>query len=108
MKALLRKLTREVFVLDVKEAIATDLQLSGFILRVMDEHCIEVDIDQNQTLNQLFEQLAEQGVTVTSMRNKANRLEEMFVSVLNAPEDSGSEEAVSANSSATQPKGAAV
>ena len=108
MKALLRKLTREVFVLDIKEPITTDLQLSGFILRLMDEHCIEVEVDQNQTLNQLFDQLAEQGVTVTSMRNKANRLEEMFVSVLNAPDEPSLDEAASTNSSDTQAKGAAV
>jgi ABC-2 type transport system ATP-binding protein len=112
MKALLRKLTREVFVLDIKESITSDLQLSGFVLRLMDEHCIEVEVDQHQTLNQLFNQLAEQGVTVTSMRNKANRLEEMFVSVLNAPDASETNDSEASdsniNSSTTQTKGAAV
>ena len=115
MKALLRKLTREVFVLDTKETIASDFQLPGFILRLMDEHCFEVEVDQNQTLNQLFELLAEQGITVSSMRNKANRLEEMFVSVLNAPEDTdaNSSDIPSSNASSTaaattQTKGASV
>ncbi|MDG1938866.1 MAG: ABC transporter ATP-binding protein [Pseudomonadales bacterium] len=109
MKALLRKLTREVFVLDTKESISGDLKLSGFILRIMDEHCIEVEIDQHQTLNQLFDQLAEQDITVVSMRNKANRLEEMFVSVLNAPEEQNAESEVSdSDPSTTQTKGAAV
>ena len=86
MKALLRKLTREVFVLDTKTSLDKELQVPGFICRVIDEHCLEVEVDQKQTMNELFECLAEQGVTITSMRNKANRLEEMFVSVLNAPD----------------------
>lgn len=109
MKALLRKLTREVFVLDTKESISSDLKLSGFILRIMDEHCIEVEIDQHQTLNQLFDQLAGQDITVVSMRNKANRLEEMFVSVLSAPEEGSLESKASElNPPTTQTKGAAV
>jgi ABC-2 type transport system ATP-binding protein len=87
MKALLRKLTREVFVLDTKTSLRNDLEVPGFISRVIDEHCLEVEVDQKQTMNELFECLADQGVTITSMRNKANRLEEMFVSVLNAPDD---------------------
>lgn len=87
MKALLRKLTREVFVLDTKASLRNDLEVPGFISRVIDEHCLEVEVDQKQTMNELFECLADQGVTITSMRNKANRLEEMFVSVLNAPDD---------------------
>ena len=91
MKALLRKLTREVFMLDTQTSLAADLQLPGFITRVIDEHCLEVEVDQKQTMNELFECLAEQGVTITSMRNKANRLEEMFVSILNAPDGSGNE-----------------
>lgn len=84
MKALLKKLTREVFVLDTKASVKPNLQVPGFITRVIDDHCLEVEVDQKQTINELFECLAEQGVTITSMRNKANRLEEMFVSVLNA------------------------
>lgn len=89
MKALLRKLTREVFVLDTKATVKDDLQVPGFVTRVIDDHCIETEVDQKQTLNELFECLAEQGITITSMRNKANRLEEMFVSVLNAPAETG-------------------
>lgn len=87
MKALLKKLTREVFILDTKATIKADLHVPGFICRILDDHCLEVEVDQKQTMNELFECLAEQGVTITSMRNKANRLEEMFVSVLNATAD---------------------
>ncbi len=50
--------------------------------RMQDERTLEVDLDKSQSLNSLFEQLSSQQVQVLSMRNKANRLEELFVTLV--------------------------
>lgn len=81
MKALLAKLNKETFVLDVT-AVPTGFQLEGFQWRSLDEHTLEVDVEKNQGLNAVFAQLSAQQVQVMSMRNKANRLEELFVSLI--------------------------
>uniref|UniRef100_A0A486XV08 ABC-type multidrug transport system, ATPase component n=1 Tax=Rheinheimera sp. BAL341 TaxID=1708203 RepID=A0A486XV08_9GAMM len=81
MKALLSKLTLETFVLDLASDPAA-VKLEGFIWRVLDDHSIEVDVEKAQGLNPIFAQLSEQDIKVLSMRNKANRLEELFVSLV--------------------------
>ena len=81
MKALLGKLNKETFVLDLQAGRA-ELFLPGFITRKLDEHSFEVDVEKNQGLNAVFAALAAQDITVLSMRNKANRLEELFVSLI--------------------------
>ena len=78
MKALLAKLNIETFVLDLPAETNT-ATLEGFTHRMVDDHTLEVDVPKEQGLNDVFRQLSEQGVTVLSMRNKANRLEELFV-----------------------------
>ncbi|WP_430458403.1 ABC transporter ATP-binding protein [Rheinheimera sp.] len=81
MKALLGKLNKETFVLDLKAGRA-ELILPGFVTRKLDEQSFEVDVEKNQGLNAVFSALAQQDITVLSMRNKANRLEELFVSLI--------------------------
>ena len=81
MKALLGKLNKETFVLDLK-AGRTELMLPGFVTRKLDEQSFEVDVEKNQGLNAVFSALAQQDITVLSLRNKANRLEELFVSLI--------------------------
>ncbi|MBU1309740.1 MAG: ABC transporter ATP-binding protein [Gammaproteobacteria bacterium] len=81
MKALLAKLTRETFVLDLATT-PTQLTLEGVNWRALDDHSIEVDVEKAQGLNGIFAQLSAQDVKVLSMRNKANRLEELFVSLV--------------------------
>ncbi len=81
MKALLSKLTKETFVLDVAQELGS-LELNGFPTRKLDAHSFEVDVEKNQGLNTVFTELQAQGITVLSMRNKANRLEELFVSLV--------------------------
>ena len=79
MKHLLGKLDVETFVLDVA-AIAGELpQVPGVALTRIDEHTIEAEMSRTHDLNSLFASLSSRGITVTSMRNKANRLEELFV-----------------------------
>ncbi|WNO60517.1 ABC transporter ATP-binding protein [Rheinheimera sp. MMS21-TC3] len=81
MKSLLAKLTRETFILDLAINPA-QIQLDNVSWRALDDHSIEVDIEKQQGLNAIFNQLSQQQVTVLSMRNKANRLEELFVSLV--------------------------
>ncbi|RUO80662.1 ABC transporter [Idiomarina tyrosinivorans] len=81
MKRLLATLSQETFILDV-EASDKQPSLEGFATRWTDEHTVEVDVDKNAGLNGVFEQLSAHGIKVLSMRNKANRLEELFVNLV--------------------------
>lgn len=78
MKSLLTKLNIETFVLDLPLNSPTP-KLEGFEYRQIDDHTLEVDVPKEQSLNAVFAQLSEQGLEIMSMRNKANRLEELFV-----------------------------
>lgn len=81
MKGLLGKITVETFILD----LAVDGRepfLSGYNWQLLDDHTLEVEVKKEQGLNNVFAQLNEQGVRVLSMRNKANRLEELFVTLV--------------------------
>ena len=78
---LIRQLHTETFILDVEEGLQELPVLEGFQFDRIDDHSIEVQVQQQQNLNDVFSALSEQGVAVSSMRNKANRLEELFVSL---------------------------
>lgn len=86
IKGLLATLNRETFILDLAPTMgvgaAAGLQLEEFQWRVIDDHTIEVDVEKSQGLNRVFEQLSAQAIKVVSMRNKANRLEELFVDLV--------------------------
>ncbi|MGF6710644.1 ABC-2 type transport system ATP-binding protein [Luteibacter sp. W1I16] len=79
MKSLLATLDVETFVLDVSSVPSSLPALPGVVLRAMDDHTIEAEMSRAHDLNSLFAALSTHGITVTSMRNKANRLEELFV-----------------------------
>ncbi|RUO68282.1 ABC transporter ATP-binding protein [Idiomarina ramblicola] len=81
MKRLLAQLSRETFVLDLKPG-HNGAEIKDFNHRWTDEQTLEVEVDKNAGLNAVFEQLSAQNVKVLSMRNKANRLEELFVSLV--------------------------
>lgn len=82
IKALLKRLHKEHFILDTRDEISGEIDLSRFDGRVLDAHSIEVEIELGESLNDLLADLSARGIVVTSMRNKANRLEELFVSLL--------------------------
>ncbi|WP_339674543.1 ABC transporter ATP-binding protein [uncultured Zhongshania sp.] len=84
MKALLKQLQKEVFILDTRDTISPDLAIEGFDTRYLDEHMFELVLNKGSSLNDVFSALAQQNMVITSMRNKANRLEELFVSLLAA------------------------
>ncbi|BFM08126.1 ABC transporter ATP-binding protein [Halioxenophilus aromaticivorans] len=79
IKSLLQQLNRETFVFDTRDDLAGDFTLPNYDITRVDNHSFELDIDKEHSLNGVFSQLTSQGIEVTSMRNKANRLEELFV-----------------------------
>ncbi|AQT59030.1 ABC transporter ATP-binding protein [Cellvibrio sp. PSBB023] len=84
VKSLLQQLNKEVFVFDVQETLTGLPVIDGHRVAQIDEHSFEVDVEKGQSLNAVFEQLTAQQFRIVSMRNKANRLEELFVSMVNA------------------------
>lgn len=81
MKSLLSKLHVETFILDL-DVQAFDYQLDGVNSQKFDAGSLEIEVEKSAGLNRVFAQLSELGVKVNSMRNKANRLEELFVDIV--------------------------
>lgn len=81
MKGLLSKLHVETFVLDIENESQLS-ELDGVISQTLKDGSLEIEIEKTEGLNHIFSQLTEQGVRVLSMRNKANRLEELFVRIV--------------------------
>lgn len=82
IKALLRRLKREVFIFDCVEDAPEAVNIEGFEVRRLDAHTLEVEVEKGQYINQVFEELGRQGIHISSMRTRANRLEEMFVNLV--------------------------
>ncbi|HEJ9412297.1 TPA: ABC transporter ATP-binding protein [Proteus mirabilis] len=82
MKGLLSKLESETFILDLAPKSPLP-ELQNYQYRLVDTSTLEVDVKREQGLNSVFAQLNAQGIQVLSMRNKANRLEELFVHLVN-------------------------
>jgi ABC-2 type transport system ATP-binding protein len=78
MKALLATLNVETFVFDLASG-AQALSIDQFVTRASDDQTLEVDVPKETGLNSVFEQFSKQNIQVMSMRNKSNRLEELFV-----------------------------
>jgi len=86
MANVLRKLQTEVFVFNSREPMNVLPQLPGFKITLPDSHTLEVEVSKGQSLNDLFATLSAQGIQVDSMRNKVNRLEELFIRLVDAGE----------------------
>ena len=78
MKALLKELNRETFVLDIREELQVCPVVADYPITLVENHSIEVEVLKSQSINRLFASLSEQDIHVISMRNKTNRLEELF------------------------------
>ncbi|AAP96570.1 putative ABC transporter, ATP-binding protein [[Haemophilus] ducreyi 35000HP] len=84
IKALLAKLESETFVLDLQKTDKNQsLTINDYTFKWLDDNTIEVEVKRTQGLTKLFQQLAQQGIEVQSMRNKSNRLEELFIKMAN-------------------------
>jgi len=79
MKSLLATLDVETFVLDIREPLSVAPQIDGVQIKLRDEFTLEASLPKQKSLNALFSALDSSGVRVLSMRNKANRLEELFL-----------------------------
>jgi ABC-2 type transport system ATP-binding protein len=82
IKNLIKQLNKETFILDLKGEIEDIKPIEGYPLNIVDSSTVEVSIDKNKSLNQLFNQLTLEGIEIVSMRNKANRLEELFIDMV--------------------------
>jgi ABC-2 type transport system ATP-binding protein len=81
-KKLLGKLNLETFILDTNETLDKAPEIEGFQARINSDGQLEVDINKQQNINQLFEKLQNVRWRVTSMRSKSNRLEELFLDLV--------------------------
>ena len=79
MSNVIRKLQREAFVLSLQERVTEAPALDGYTVRVRNDREIEVEVEKGQGLNRLFAALSAQSLEVSSMRTKTNRLEELFI-----------------------------
>jgi ABC-2 type transport system ATP-binding protein len=89
MNELLRRLHTETFVLDVRDEITERLEIPGFAIKLLDSTTLEVSVTRARGLNPLFELLNERGVEVVSLRNKQNRLEQLFIDMVKSGVDAG-------------------
>jgi len=81
MSALLKKLEHERFILYLSSPFSSLPELPGYKIMAIDELTLEVEVSKNRGMNALFNALHQAGIEISSMRNKHNRLEEMFVSL---------------------------
>ncbi|HEX6570407.1 MAG TPA: ABC transporter ATP-binding protein [Steroidobacteraceae bacterium] len=95
MSTVLRKLHTETFVLNLREPLQQLPSLPGYRVVQVDETTLEIEVNKEQNLNGIFAALSAAGVEVLSMRNKANRLEELFLRLVEG-RDVGSGQARSA------------
>ena len=82
MKDLLSRLDVQGFVLDINQSLDVAPSISNFEINLQDATTLNVAIKRDQSINDLFDQLTEQGIEVSSMRNESNRLEEMFIEMV--------------------------
>jgi len=79
MSSLLRRLNTETFVLNLRSSLSAAPKLEGYGITLVDDHTLEVETAKEQNLNDVFSRLSSLGIEVLSMRNKVNRLEEIFM-----------------------------
>ncbi|WP_110647460.1 ABC transporter ATP-binding protein [Salinicola peritrichatus] len=106
IRELLTELDTETFLLDLAEPVDAVPQVEGFEVEHIDARQLALSVRKGSDLNDAFRQLSERGVRVVSMRNRANRLEELFVSMTSQPNaakgiDSASRESIQVKETAS-------
>ena len=86
MAGVIRKLSQETFVLNFRCPAPVVPQLPGYVSRLVDDNTLEIEVTREQGLNDIFSRLSQQGIEVVSMRNKVNRLEELFMRLVERKE----------------------
>ena len=89
MAGVIRKLSQETFVLNFRAAMTTKPALPGYVSRMSDDRTLEIEVLKEQNLNDIFARLTQQGFEVVSMRNKVNRLEELFMRLVESKSAAG-------------------
>ena len=89
MSTVLRKLQREVLILTLADSVSNAPVLEGFKTTLREDHDLEVEKGPERDLNELFAELDAKGIKVVSMRNKANRLEELFMRLVESKQGNG-------------------
>jgi ABC-2 type transport system ATP-binding protein len=87
MSRVLRRLQMETFVLSLDGELDAPPAISGYPVRLVDATTLEVDVTSPNGINELFGALSSAGLKVVSMRNKANRLEELFIRLVEQKND---------------------
>ena len=82
MKSLLSDLNHETFILDLKHPVTQVPHTDEFTMKLIDENTLEVELSKDYSINRIFEVLNNHDIRVTSMRNKSNRLEELFIEMV--------------------------
>jgi ABC-2 type transport system ATP-binding protein len=82
MKQLLSNLNKETFILDLINPVKTLPELNGYTATLIDDHTIEVEVAKEKNINDLFSLFSTHDIKVCSMRNKSNRLEKLFLELL--------------------------
>ena len=89
---LLRQLNAESFIFDAYENLSELPSINGYKGRIINDNSFEIEVEKNKSLNTLFANLTAQGIEISSMRNKTNRLEELFVSIVQPHEQKNEED----------------
>lgn len=89
MKTLLSQLHTQTFILDLAKPLAELPVLPGFPCTMPDPATLEIEVSNQQSMNALFDKLSQQQISITSMRNRANRLEELFLKMTQKTETAG-------------------
>ncbi len=79
MRSVLSEINQETFVIYLKNSVTEAPTLSDFSISLIDEHTLEAVVLEGQSLNQLFQQLSAASLEVVSIKNKSNRLEQLFL-----------------------------
>lgn len=82
MQSLLARIHTEHFVLDLEQPLHSAPLIDGYGIELASERMLNVSVPKHQGLNRLFQQLGEQGVAVSSLKNKSNRLEQLFIDLV--------------------------
>jgi len=82
MRSLLSRINTETFILDIEVPLPHELTIPNYPIKAIDERTLEVEITREQDLNTVFQALSKNNINVLSMRNKANRLEELFIGLV--------------------------
>lgn len=96
MQSLLRQLHTETFVLNLRRPLAAAPAVPGYGVALIDANTLELELSKEQNLNDAFGALSAAGVQVLSMRNKVNRLEEIFMRMVDQSESSGAQTSAAA------------